>query len=131
MIGILIVDDNVQLREALRTELAANDHVSVVGEAGDGVAAVQLAQSLRPDVVLMDVNMARLDGVAATRRIRALLPHTVVVGMSFFSPEMIEQAMRSAGADLFLPKDTLGQQLLPAVARMITRRVPIAPESSP
>ena len=62
MIGILIVDDNVRLREALRNELEAQESVRIVGEAADGVAALQLAQTLRPEVILMDVNMARLDG---------------------------------------------------------------------
>ena len=122
MIGILIVDDNVRLREAVRTELEAQEHVCIVGEAGDGVAAVQLAQSLRPEVVLRDVNMARLDGVAATRSIRALLPHTVLVGMSCHSREMAEKAMLSADVDVFLPKDMLGQQLLPMVEQVLARR---------
>ena len=131
MIGILIVDDNVQLREAVRMELEAHEHVCIVGEAGDGVAAVQLAQSLRPEVVLMDVNMARLDGVAATRSIRTLLPHTVVVGMSCHNREMVEKAMLAAGADVFLPKDILGQHLLPAVAQVLTRRAPNAHGSTP
>ena len=131
MVGILIVDDNVRLRAAVRAELEAHEHVCIVGEAGDGVAAVQLAHSLRPDVVLMDVNMARLDGVAATRSIRTLLPHTVLVGMSCHSRDMVEQAMLGAGADVFLPKDILGQHLLPAVQQVLARRAPIAPESSP
>jgi DNA-binding NarL/FixJ family response regulator len=122
MIGILIVDDNVQIREALRADLETQDNVSILGEAADGVAAVQLAQSLRPEVILMDVNMARLDGVGATRSIRALLPDTVLVGMSCHSREMVEKALLSAGADVFLSKDTLAQQLLPVVEHVLARR---------
>ena len=94
MIGILIVDDNVRLREALRNELEAQESVRILGEAADGVAALQLAQTLRPDVILMDVNMARIDGVGATRSIRALLPQTVLVGMSCHSRDMVEQGSR-------------------------------------
>ena len=122
MIGVLIVDDNVGLREAVRAELEAQEHVCVVGEAGDGVVAIQLAQSLRPEVVLIDVNMARLDGVEATRSIRSLLPQTVLVGMSCHSRGMVEKAMLSAGADIFLPKDVLGQQLLSVVAQVLAQR---------
>ena len=124
MIGIMIVDDNMQLREAIRTELETSGTVRIVGEAADGVAAVQLAQTLPPDVVLMDVAMARLDGVSATRNIRALLPQTVVVGMSSHSREMVERALLTAGADVFLPKDTIGQHLLPVIAQVLARRGP-------
>ena len=82
MIDILVVDDNLQLRETLRTILNKRLGFRVIGEAADGIAASQLAQTLRPKVVLMDVGMARMDGVEATRRIRALLPDTLVIGMS-------------------------------------------------
>ena len=128
MIGILIVDDNVRLREALRNELEAQESVRIVGEAADGVAALQLAQTLRPEVILMDVNMARLDGVGATRSIRTLLPQTVLVGMSCHSREMVEKALFSAGADAFLPKDTLAEQLLPTVAGILARRALSTPK---
>ena len=76
MIDILVVDDNADVRGVLRKELDDPGNVRVVGEAADGIAAVQLAQTLRPDVVLIDVNMARLDGVETTRRLRNLLPQT-------------------------------------------------------
>ena len=122
MIGILIVDDNVQLRAAIREELEPQGTVRILGEAADGVEALQLAQSLRPEVILMDVNMARLDGVGATRNIRALLPETVLVGMSCHSREMVEKALLAAGADVFLSKDTLAHELLPAVARVLARQ---------
>ena len=63
-----------------------------------------------------------LDGVAATRSIRALLPHTVLVGMSCHSRDMAEKAMLSADVDVFLPKDMLGQELLPMVEQVLARR---------
>lgn len=128
MIGILIVDDNVQIREALRAQLETQDNVRILGEAADGVAAIQLAQSLRPEVILMDIHMARLDGVGATRSIRALLPDTVLVGMSCHSREIVEKALLAAGADAFLSKDTLAQQLLPVVRQVFARRA-LTPET--
>ncbi len=122
MAGVLIVDDNAQLRQALRRELQAAQDLEVIGEADDGIAGFQLAQTLRPDVILMDVNMGRLDGVEATRRIRALLPQTVLIGMSCHTRDMVEHALLSAGADVFLPKETLLNDLLPSIRNALQRR---------
>ena len=74
MIDILVVDDNLEIRETLRAILESRPDFHVVGEATDGIAASQLAQTLRPTIVLMDVGMARMDGIEATRQIRAVLP---------------------------------------------------------
>ncbi len=123
MAGVLIVDDNAQLRQALRMELQAAQDLEVIGEADDGIAGFQLAQTLRPDVILMDVNMGRLDGVEATRRIRALLPQTVLIGMSCHTRDMVEHALLSAGADVFLLKETLLDDLLPSIRNALQRRV--------
>ncbi len=123
MAGVLIVDDNAQLRQALRMELQAGQDLEVIGEADDGIAGFQLAQTLRPDVILIDVSMDRLDGVEATRRIRALLPQTVLIGMSCHTRDMVEHALLSAGADVFLPKETLLDDLLPSIRKALQRRV--------
>ncbi len=122
MIGILIVDDNPEIRVVLRKGLDDQGDVRVVGEAADGIAAVQLAHSLRPDVVLIDVGMARLDGVETTRRLRSLLPQTVLIGMSCHTRDMVEHALLSAGADVFLPKETLLDDLLPSIRKALQRR---------
>ena len=122
MIDILVVDDNADVRGVLRKELDDPGNVRVVGEAADGIAAVQLAQTLRPDVVLIDVNMARLDGVETTRRLRNLLPQTVLIGMSTHTRDMVEHAILSAGADGFLPKETLLEDLMPLVRTALPRR---------
>jgi CheY-like chemotaxis protein len=122
VIGILVVDDNPDIRSALRKELDDRGDACVVGEAADGIAALQLAHNLRPDVVLLDVNMPRLDGVETTRRLRSLLPQTVLVGMSCHARDMVEHALLSAGADAFLPKETVLDDLLPLIRTTLQRR---------
>lgn len=122
MIDILVVDDNLQLRETLRTILNKRPGFQVVGEAADGIAAAQLAQTLRPAVVLMDVGMARMDGVEATRRIRALLPNTVVIGMSCHTSREVEAALRAAGANAFLPKELVPDKVFDVLAEQLPRQ---------
>lgn len=122
MLTVLVVDDNVQIRDALKIDLEAQAGLKVIGEAADGIAGFQLAQSLRPDIILMDVGMARMDGVEATRCIRALLPRTVLIGMSCHGSRMVEKAVLSAGANAFLSKDALPDQLLTVISQEVHRR---------
>lgn len=93
----------------------------MTGEAADGIAASQLAQSLRPAVVLMDVGMARLDGVEATRRIRALLPETVVIGMSCHNSREVEGALRAVGANAFLPKELVPEKIFDVISQHLSQ----------
>ena len=119
MIGILVVDDNVQLRETLRTILDKQPGFQVIGEAADGIAAAQLAQNLRPKVVLMDVGMARMDGVEATRRIRTLLPETIVIGMSCHTSRDVETALLAVGANAFLPKEEVPEKIFALIREQL------------
>ncbi len=122
MVQILVVDDNLQLRETLRTILNKRSGFHVVGEAADGISAAQLAQSLRPNVVLMDVGMARMDGIEATRRIRALLPDTVVIGMSCHTSRDVEAALLAVGANAFLPKEHVPEKIFTVIAEALEQR---------
>lgn len=110
-IRVLLVDDHAMVREGLRGLLKEHDEVEVVGEAWDGEEAVAFADRLRPDVVIMDVNMPRMDGLEATRRIKAAFPAVVVIGLSINCSTQVESAMRSSGADAFLSKDAAGEQV--------------------
>ncbi len=111
MIRILIVDDQALVRQGLASLLSLETDFQIVGEAGNGDQAVSMAESLEPDIVLMDIRMPGRDGVAATRIIREKLPETkILVLTTFDDDEYIVQAMH-AGAAGYLLKDTPTEQL--------------------
>ncbi len=117
MIRILLADDQALVRAGFRALLDAEDDIEVVGEAGDGEEAVRLTARLRPDVVLMDIRMPGVDGLAATRRIAAderLQDVRIVILTTFDLDEYVFEALR-VGASGFLVKDTRPADLLQAV----------------
>lgn len=114
-IRLLLVDDQALFREGLRLLLSSQPDLKVVGEAGDGEAALQEAARLRPDVVLMDLRMPTLDGVAATRHLLAAQPDCrVIVLTTFDDDEYVFEALR-AGAVGYLLKDTASSKLFEAI----------------
>ncbi|MEU4446477.1 response regulator transcription factor [Actinosynnema sp. NPDC050801] len=134
MIRVLLVDDQALLRAGLRMIVENAEGMAVVGEADNGAAAVALAIETKPDIVLMDIRMPGVDGLEATRRIRASLPDgpRILILTTFDLDEYVYLALR-AGAGGFLLKDTLAADLLSAirvvaggdaiVAPSITRRL--------
>jgi DNA-binding NarL/FixJ family response regulator len=115
MIRILIVDDHRVVREGLRSYLELQDGLEVVGEAENGLEAVREAERLRPDVILMDLVMPGLDGAAAMRRLRVLVPDCrVVVLTSFLEDERLLPAIE-AGADGYLLKNAEPADLARAI----------------
>ncbi|WP_367066949.1 response regulator transcription factor [Oryzisolibacter sp. LB2S] len=112
---LLIVDDQPIIRRGLALMLGAEPGIEVVGQAGDGQEALDLALTLAPDVVLMDLQMPRLGGVAATRELTARLPHThVVVLTTFDDDELVFEAIQ-AGAQAYLLKDAAEELVLETV----------------
>jgi DNA-binding NarL/FixJ family response regulator len=121
-IRILLADDHRILRDGLRSLLAQQPEVIVVGEASDGETAVTLAISLRPDVVIMDVVMPGVDGVAATRRIQAECPETRIIALSMHSDRRFVSEMVRAGALGYLVKDSAFEELNQAVKSVMANR---------
>ena len=111
---ILLVDDHAVVRSALGSLLQGQPDMDVVAEAGDGLEAIELARALRPDVVLMDVGMPGMDGIEATRRLKAEHPRMRVIGLSMYGGEK-EGLMRQAGAEAYIPKGGPPDALLAAI----------------
>ncbi|HEY7532545.1 MAG TPA: response regulator [Nitrospiraceae bacterium] len=109
VIRILLVDDVAMIREALRSILATSRRFQIVGEACDGEEAVVAVTHLRPSVVVMDINMPRLNGIDATAWIRRTYPHVVVVGVSAIATDYTCQLMEAAGATTVIQKHALLQ----------------------
>ena len=121
-IKVLIVDDHQVVRQGLRTFLELHDDIEVVGEAGDGATAVDLARTLRPDVVLMDLVMPRLDGIAATEQITHSSPQVKVIALTSFAEDHRVFPAIQAGASSYLLKDVSPDQLLDAIRAASPRR---------
>ena len=116
-IRVLLVDDHALVRSGLSSVLRYHTELQVVGEAADGHEAVALAAALKPDVVVMDVNMPRMDGVEASRRIKRDFPSTVVIGLSMHEGGDHESAMRESGAAAYLTKDSAAERLIETILR--------------
>ncbi|WP_328472033.1 response regulator transcription factor [Actinoplanes sp. NBC_00393] len=114
-VRVLLVDDQALFREALGVLLGVSSELTVVGEAANGAEAVDRVAELRPDVVLMDLRMPVLDGVAATRRIREGYPATRVIALTTFDDDEDVFAALRAGAVGYLLKDVSSERLVEAV----------------
>lgn len=112
---ILIVDDVPQVRRELRALLPLLDEIKIVGEAENGQRAIELAASLRPDVILMDVEMPDTDGISATRLIKQANPAARIIILSIHNSEAVRAQARSAGADDFVDKGESLTTLLQAI----------------
>jgi DNA-binding NarL/FixJ family response regulator len=119
-IQVLLVDDEPKVLHGLRMRLAIEADISVVGEASDGGTALALATELSPDVVVMDVNLPVMDGIAATRRLSAHVPQTAVVILSLQDDQPTISRALSAGAVAFVAKHRADGDLLAAIRTAAT-----------
>jgi DNA-binding NarL/FixJ family response regulator len=129
-IRILIADDHGVVRQGLRMFLSLDPELEVVGEASNGVEAVRMAHSLRPDVVLMDVLMPQMDGVTATGEIRSQLPDTEVIALTSVLDDGTVVGAVKAGAIGYLLKDTQADELCRAIKAASAGQVQLSPEAA-
>jgi DNA-binding NarL/FixJ family response regulator len=126
-IRVLLVDDQALLRMGFALVLDAEDDLEVVGEAGDGATALDQVRALRPDVVLMDVRMPRMNGIEATERIVAEHPGTRVLVLTTFDLDEYAFAALRAGASGFLLKDSQPADLVAAIRTVASGDAVVAP----
>jgi two-component system, NarL family, response regulator LiaR len=129
-IRILIVDDHAVVRQGLRMFLALDPDLDIVGEAGDGAEAVEQARRLQPDVVLMDLLMPKMDGVAATAAIRRELPDVEVIALTSVLEDVSVVGAVRAGAMGYLLKDTQADDLRAAIKAAAAGQVQLSPQAA-
>jgi len=115
LVRVLLADDHPVVRKGLADLLRERPEIDLVGEARDGEEAVAMARDTKPDVVLMDVSMPKLNGIEATRHITSEMPGVRVIGLSMHEEEDMPRAMREAGATVYLSKTTAADTLVDAI----------------
>jgi len=129
-IRILLADDHAVVRQGFKMILAAQADMEIVGEAGNGREALDLAGQLQPDVVVMDVAMPELNGIEATRRLAASVPHARVVALSMHKDSVYVREMLRAGARGYLLKDSGAADLVSAIRAVASGEGYISPAVS-
>ena len=118
VIKILIVDDHPTVRLGLQSLLSSHPDIQVVGEAEDGAAALRLAETLAPDIVLLDIHMPRLDGIGVANQLRRIAPNARIIALTAFEDEnYVANALR-AGAYAYLLKSTTDESLVETIRRV-------------
>jgi len=118
---VLIVDDNLQVRQELRTLLSLAGDIEIVGEAADGREAIRLAEALQPEVILMDLEMPVLDGYQAAQKIKHLYPSCRVVALTVYGDSASRIRAAEAGVDVFLVKGVSVESLVQAICARPSR----------
>jgi DNA-binding NarL/FixJ family response regulator len=129
-IRILLADDHAVVRQGFKMILAAQPDMEIVGEAANGREAVELAEQLRPDVVVMDVSMPELNGIEATRRLASLIPRARVVALSMHKDSVYVREILRAGARGYLLKDSGAADLVAAIRAVASGESYLSPAVS-
>jgi CheY-like chemotaxis protein len=119
---VLLVDDHAMMRQGLRTMLESYADVQVVGEACNGEEALATVEHVRPAVVVMDINMPKLNGIEATARLKSRYPDLIIIGLSVNADEENQEAMKRAGAARLITKEAAVEQLYAAIKEIFCSR---------
>jgi len=129
-IQVMLVDDHNVVRRGLATFLRAYDDLELVGEAKNGLEALNLCQKIKPDVILMDLMMPEMDGIAATRAILTDYPEIKIIAMTSFEEEELVQGVLAAGAISYLLKNVSSDELAKAIRYAVSGRSTLSPEAA-
>ncbi len=130
LIQVMLVDDHNVVRSGLATFLRAYDDLELVGEAKNGLEALNLCHKKQPDVILMDLMMPEMDGIAATKAILAAYPEIKIIAMTSFEEETLVQGVLAAGAISYLLKNVTSDELANAIRAAYSGRSTLAPEAA-
>ena len=129
-IQVMLVDDHNVVRSGLATFLKAYEDLELVGEARNGLEALALCHRKKPDVILMDLMMPEMDGIAATRAILADYPEIKIIAMTSFEDEQLVQGVLAAGAISYLLKNVTAEELAKAIREAVSGRSTLSPEAA-
>ncbi|MGD0856026.1 MAG: response regulator transcription factor [Dehalococcoidia bacterium] len=119
-ITILLAEDHKVVREGTRRLLESQSDFEVVGEASDGIEAIELAKKWKPQIIIMDVSMPRLNGIEATKQIKALYPNMAILVLTGYDDDEYVFALLEAGAAGYLLKESSGEELIDAIRQVMT-----------
>jgi NarL family two-component system response regulator LiaR len=129
-IQVMLVDDHNVVRSGLATFLRAYEDLELVGEAKNGLEALHLCHQKKPDVILMDLMMPEMDGIAATRAILADYPEIKIIAMTSFEEEELVQGVLAAGAMSYLLKNVTSEELAKAIRDAVSGKSTLSPEAA-
>jgi len=121
-IRIVVADDSESLRDSLRDLFGATDDIEIVAMAADGYQALELTHAMKPDLVVMDIGMPRMNGIQATRRIVAELPDVKVIALSIHADKRLVALMLNAGASEYVVKDFAFEHLAGAIRAAVANQ---------
>ena len=119
---VLIVDDHTLVRKGIRSMLESYGDIQVVGEASNGIEAIILVEKYRPSIVLMDINMPKMDGIEARAQITSGYPGTIVIGLSVNANTENQKTMQRAGAVRLIQKEEAAERLYDAIHEAVQSR---------